>query len=374
MVRQRLRILDADVTLTAPRTVLAPIAHAYRRFLDGPAEELPDGDAVEYAAVDERTVDPVPGIDSSARLYQVFLGTLLDRLGSHALLHAAALSIPGSGVLLLAAPSGHGKSSLTLELVRRGYGFLGDDYAPLELHGAWVHPYPRAVGVTPGGAAILGEPFRSAALDPARPSLLGKALVDVGELLGEERIVRERARLRSVVLLAASLEPRAPLDTSVRLASRPADAPEVEARLADAPGVTVECRDERAGLRHWVVRADHRGAPTAALSRVIESDLVLFAEKTWDRRPDFAAEPAAIRVGRREATEMLGRELLNRRGGGRLLARHGGSVTALFFHLAGALREAACWRVRVGDRERTAALIEGLVRERPADGAPGGGG
>jgi hypothetical protein len=194
---------------------------------------------------------------------------------------------------------------------------------------------------------------------------MGKALLDVGELVGEERIVTGEAALRSVVLLTSSLEAHAPSDIAVRLASRPGDAGEVEAQLIAAPGVTIRSSTERSGLHFWIVTADQSGRSSAALSRVIESDRVLFAEKSWDARPDFAAAPAAVRVSRRDAAEMLGRELLNRRGGGQLLARHGGSIAALFFRLADALRGASCWRVRVGDREQTAALIEELVREEP---------
>jgi hypothetical protein len=53
--------------------------------------------------------------------------------------------------------------------------------------------------------------------------------------------------------------------------------------------------------------------------------------------------------------------MLNRRRGGRLLERYGGSVARLFFDLAGALREAACWRLRVGRSPDTAELVERLV-------------
>ena len=53
--------------------------------------------------------------------------------------------------------------------------------------------------------------------------------------------------------------------------------------------------------------------------------------------------------------------MLNRRNGGRLLARHDGNVTTLFLHLAGALREASCWSVSVGRCGETADLIESLA-------------
>ena len=79
-----------------------------------------------------------------------------------------------------------------------------------------------------------------------------------------------------------------------------------------------------------------------------------------------SAVPKATPVKRLEAAELLGRELLNRRVGGDLLARYDGNLSLLFMDLAGALRDAACWRIRVGDMQKTADLIEQLVRT-PAD-------
>jgi hypothetical protein len=54
--------------------------------------------------------------------------------------------------------------------------------------------------------------------------------------------------------------------------------------------------------------------------------------------------------------------MLNRRVGGRLLARYGGSVSRLFLDLAGSLRDADCWRLYVGDYRATADLAEQLSR------------
>lgn len=366
-MRQHFRILDLDLTLSAPPAILEPISFAYRRFET--AEPGPDAVAIElasvsasFAEVDGRSVPLVESLDKTAQLYQIVLDALMDGIGSCAVLHAAALLEPAGGVLLLAAPSGHGKSSLTLEMVRRGLRFLGDDYAPLDLGRRLVHPYPRAVGVTGDGAKQLGEPFHSAALDAAGPKLMGKSLLDVGQLIGAERLVDRAAPLRRVVLLASGLEGTPPPSRSLlRLACRAGDADDLDGVFRGTPGVAVLARQQDTQVCYWRLLLDHLHRPTPALSRVLESERVLFVERFWDARPDFAAVPAAARICRREAAEFLGRELLNRRGGGRLLGRFGGSVTALFVALAGALRDADCFRVRVGDRSKTATLLEELM-------------
>ncbi len=366
-MRQHFRILDLDLTLSAPAAILEPISFAYRRFQT--AEPRPDAVRIELvsasarcATVGGRSVPLVESLDKTAQLYQLVLDALMDGIGSCAVLHAAALLEPSGGVLLLAAPSGHGKSSLTLEMVRRGLRFLGDDYAPLDLGRCMVHPYPRAVGLTGNGAEQLGEPFHSAALDAAGHKLMGKSLLDVGRLVGAERLVDRAAPLRHVVLLASGLEGAPPPSRSLlRLACRAEDADELAGVFGDTPGVAVLARQQDAQVCYWRLRLDHLQHPTPVLSRVLESERVLFVERFWDSRPDFAVAPAAARICRREAAEFLGRELLNRRGGGRLLARFGGSVAALFVSLAGALRNADCFRVRVGDRSATATLLEELM-------------
>ena len=68
-----------------------------------------------------------------------------------------------------------------------------------------------------------------------------------------------------------------------------------------------------------------------------------------------------VPIKRREAAEFLARELLNRRESGRLLHRYGDSLTAFFLDLAGALREAACWKLAPGRYVETADLVQRLV-------------
>lgn len=361
-MRRHFRILGLELTLAGPAELIDPIAFAYRRFAverapAGAVEIVLDPEEPEVLRIDGRRIDLIPGLDRTAQIYQGFLDLVMDRLGSHALLHAAALVEPGGGALLLAAPSGHGKSSLAIEMVRRGFGFLGDDYAPVDLERGLVHPYHRAMGLTAESAARIAD---CAVLGPA---LMGKRLADVGDWLGEGRLARRPAPLAHVVLLAASLAaPSVAPATTLRLASREADADGLDAVFAATPGVEVAQRHRERGLATWRLTVDPRCRPAGELSWVLESDRVLFVEKCWEDRPDFSEAPALSPVPRREAAELLGRELLNRRGGGRLLARHGGSVVSLFVALAGALRGADCYRLRVGARGATAELLDGLIR------------
>lgn len=59
-------------------------------------------------------------------------------------LHAAALAIDGNAVLLIAS-SGSGKSTTAWAMTQRGFAYLSDELAPIDLPAMTVHPYPHAL-------------------------------------------------------------------------------------------------------------------------------------------------------------------------------------------------------------------------------------
>jgi hypothetical protein len=197
--------------------------------------------------------------------------------------------------------------------------------------------------------------------------MFGKVLLDVGRLLGD-RVVADGPRpLRHVVLLdsagrsSSGASPHAP-DTVLELACRGDEAERIERSLVEVDGVRIESRRELPSLRVWRLELDRAARPMQRLAVLLDDPAVLYCQKRPARRPDFGAEPQAERIRRSEAAEFLGREVLNRRPGSRLLERHHGSLVGLFVELSAALRDAACWRVVVGRFDRTADLIERLAR------------
>ncbi|NOT02537.1 MAG: hypothetical protein HOP29_18170 [Phycisphaerales bacterium] len=70
--------------------------------------------------------------------------------------HAGVVERNGRAALF-AAPPQHGKSTLTLGLVRRGWRYLSDEFALLEPSSGHVHPYPKAICVKEGSFTVLNE-------------------------------------------------------------------------------------------------------------------------------------------------------------------------------------------------------------------------
>jgi hypothetical protein len=58
--------------------------------------------------------------------------------------HAAVVGLAGRAAVL-AAPPGTGKSTLTLALQERGFAYLSDELAPIDVRTMTVHPYPHAL-------------------------------------------------------------------------------------------------------------------------------------------------------------------------------------------------------------------------------------
>lgn len=206
-------------------------------------------------------------------------------------LHAGAVARHGRAVLLVGA-SGWGKTTLTMELVRRGWRLLTDDFAPLTAEGL-VEPFVRRVNVTERTVALLGLP------DPgAAPRLVGfdrdpKWMLDIDTVFPDR--VAEPARLAAVYLLGPQREPGArpvPGRWLLRLDHLPAG---FLAALAGLPGA----------LSAQQLELD--GPPTVALdvapgARVVgpldalcaRFDVaVLWAGRGDAYRPNFAGEPLA---------------------------------------------------------------------------------
>jgi hypothetical protein len=70
-------------------------------------------------------------------------------------LHAAAIA-SSDRVAVLAAPSGTGKSTLTLAFLERRFTYLTDELTPIDPQDFLVHPYPRALSLK----ASLPERYR----------------------------------------------------------------------------------------------------------------------------------------------------------------------------------------------------------------------
>ena len=80
--------------------------------------------------------------------------------------HAAVLEMHQRAVAII-APSGTGKSTLAWALLHRGFRYLSDELAPIDLAQLRVTPFPRALCLKDPPPAPFGLPERTLATDDA---------------------------------------------------------------------------------------------------------------------------------------------------------------------------------------------------------------
>ena len=126
-------------------------------------------DGIPYCAFEDGTY--VQRVLRSC-LYQV----LYQRNARSLLLHAGAVANKSGEAVLFIAPSGFGKTTLTVHLALSGLDYLGDDVQLLDLESGHIWPVATAAGLKEGAQAIFSEripglaelPVRDKSFRPAR--------------------------------------------------------------------------------------------------------------------------------------------------------------------------------------------------------------
>jgi hypothetical protein len=207
-------------------------------------------------------------------------------------LHAAAAARDGRAAVL-AAPSGHGKTVLVGGLVRRGWGYLSDELAPLTLSGT-VLPYPKPLTIKRGGLSLVTGDEPDADQQPSTARCYLRP-VELGGVLAPE------TPLGAVLVVAHqpgpfSSRPLGPTAACLALAAQihtpsTVDLAALGQIAATVPGfvATVHDLDEAA----------------AALADVLRS-AVPHPDARAEAWPAVAAGPVAATAGSITATSVLG--------------------------------------------------------------------
>ena len=127
-------------------------------------------------------------------VYDSILNTIISRISSHFLIHAGVVSKNDQGMILV-ADSGHGKTTLVLELVRRGFRFLSDEMAAIGRFDRLVHPFPRSLRIRPQTLDMTG--FQKAGQNATM--WYDKLLLDIDNI--KPGCLGERVPIGNIVIL-----------------------------------------------------------------------------------------------------------------------------------------------------------------------------
>ncbi|TEU18839.1 MAG: hypothetical protein E3J21_05105 [Anaerolineales bacterium] len=369
----KLRFFDLEANIQSDSASYIHIfAQMYRRFrVNGaPAPVQPPVEFVVLTNSDNAWGQPVMILDGQVQLlsnikflegytYDGILNAIVAGVQSHFLIHAGVVSGDGQGIIL-AADSSHGKTTLVLELVRRGFKFLSDEMAALGRADRWVHPFPRSLRVRPGTLELAGFPQAAA----GAPAWLGKLILDIEEIQPDS--MGQAAPISHIIILR---------DPAEAQAEQP-DGPERElgvlvdrldesllAAVRQIEGVTEVHPDIERGYPTLRLRAAHRMSVLPQIEALCQEQqiLVLDISKRTERQPTFEATARLETVPNSQAVM----ELLRRFQGGHKSAllqdEFGGSSTRLFMELAALVGQANCHQLFVGPLHEMADLMCGLV-------------
>lgn len=363
-----LRFYDVALRLRSERsTYFEQFVRMYARFRQS-SEDLPPAVHIDAAIVTDQE-DDVPVLQLNGeqwplqdhqRLDGYTYGRLLravhDGIRSHFLFHAGAVAHNGQGVILV-ADSMHGKTTLVLELVRRGFQFLSDEIAAISRTDGRVYPYPRRLSIRPGTLALMG-------LTPNEQAIrwFGNWAVDAEEIrpgaMGAHVPVHHLVFLKGENQGGQSGEESPAL---VVVVDRLTDAFLARVRALDAvEDVEVGESNSFPSLHLAVARQMAVLPAVEALCRE-EGIYVMDYRRRHLHQPIFASAARLEPLSRSQGLLELLRNLQSEYSSDLRRDEFGGDATSLFMSVAGLLDQVQCHRLGVGPLNQNADLVSSLV-------------
>ena len=289
---------------------------------------------------------PLPDTVNLRRyIYGHILKTILNHVRSHLLFHAAVVASE-DGATLIVADSFHGKTTLSLALVQRGFSFLTDETAALGRADGRIYPCLRQLSVRDGSLAQSGFGEHAVALHPTDE--LGKQIIDIDVL--KPSAVGEAQPLKQVIVLHDLNRPKV-IDEAYQLTIILNNLPEaLENDIRELDDVvSVEFLVTEFVKVQLEVR--RRTAVFDAIEQLcdVHNVLLLDVVDKMVYRPNFDSPVELTPIAKSEAVAAL----LERFQGGYksviLQDEYGGNTMRLFIELARLLGDADCYRLSVGD-------------------------
>lgn len=289
--------------------------------------------------------------------YYYVMREILNRVETHFLIHSGVVSKNNKGILLV-GDACYGKTTLVLELVRRGYLFLSDEMAAISRSDKKVYPFPRCLSIRPsslqnvdiGVTNEINENF-------------GNYIQDIEELFPGK--MGSPVPIGMICILSdPQLLPIAAGTSSRRLAFLWIDrhTPSFLSDLKNITGVTnLMVKDK---INHSMIIMSVK-APVESLVQIkaLCSQHHLQLMGISDRmvhKPDFKSPARLTRISHSQAAIFLLQRFMG--SDSTLLKKTPkGRPTQLFAELTGLISDSDCYTLNVGPLDQMADLIDGLT-------------
>ncbi len=302
-------------------------------------------DSVPSVSIDGQVISLKGHPEPEIQTYRLVLEALFERFDNFLLLHAGAV-VKNGRALIVAGPPRSGKSTLVLELVKKGYSFYSDDICPLNRESRRVYPFPRSPWARPGR-------FR-AVPDVRALRLRGDKLpVDLDE--SEARV--DAAPSPAACLICLDPDEPPPTLCALTLALKENGAENVLDDLRANGNFTIESLES--AQHDWRVQYPTGVGLTGEVRRLLEKhrDRIWNVYRDDAVSPDFSRDPVLEPISVDAAAFRLLRDLKK---GFPTKDRSESSTESpgrLFFALNRMIRDTACYRLRVGRLDDMVGLI-----------------
>lgn len=290
--------------------------------------------------------------------HALVLQAIQQRVTGYFLIHAGVVSRGGRGILLVGDPH-YGKSTLALELTRRGYCFLSDEMAAIGRSDGWVHPFPRCLSVRPTSAEQLDF-----TLPNEIDETFGNHLFDIEELFPGR--MGGPGPIEAICILS---DPRTMPDTPGTSATRllhlwvERSTSAFLSGLRGLKGVAnLVSRERDDHVLISLTTSDPVGIAAAVRDLCANHEVRLLGVSSYlIHRPAFDTLPQLNPISPSQAAVYM----LQRFMGGRealLKTTPGGRPTQLFAELTTLISQANCYTLSVGPLQQAADLIDTIAR------------
>jgi hypothetical protein len=298
-------------------------------------------------------------------IYHLILSTITARVRSHFLVHAGVVSRQGKG-LVIVGDSAHGKTTLVLELIRRGFQFLSDEFAALGRSDQLLHPFPRSLRVRPGTLQLVNLPQLI-----NTPVWVGKHMFDVEQLRPGSLGVP--VPISAVVFLRHADEP------AVNQTGRGEKRVEVlvnrvtEAFLTDLVNLSGDPAPAVNEQPDWIsvaVTSERRIKLLNDIGDLCHSHDIMLRDVVKRQQADasFTGPARLENLTRSQAVLALMRRFQGGHQSDLLTQDFRGSTTRLFMMMAGALTNAGCYWLFPGVLADMADLVTSTLDQTPTQG------
>lgn len=272
----------------------------------------------------------------SADAYLAMFSPIIYEVRDYFLIHAGSLATKNKGGIIISAPCGFGKTTLTMGLLKEGFGFLSDELAPINRHTGLVHPYPRGMGV----------------LEKRKK-----------KIVTHKGNVGNPCKLSCVIFLSLpqEIEKQGSKTRYVELALPRLDM-NVYRRIEELPQIKeiTVIHDRLFPILRLSVLKDAYIVPV--IQEICRQNQVpiIYALRGKTTKPDFGAKPELKEISHKEGVFELSRNLLNTGNSALLEEVFGGSRAKMIFELAGLIPQTAFYTLTVGRLSEMIALIKNL--------------